>query len=562
MRTGRSTASAQIEPAGYGRKPCVMCTSTSSGILSRGQITMSTILTLVEKWAGEKGGEPFLIGPETADTVNFGQLREYSRVIDRYLSAGGIGRGEKVAFLMENGLWSAILFLGVMASGRVIVPLNAVSGDDQLRYVLDHSDSQLLFVTDTYRDRAQTIMRGIERPVTPIPTHMERGPSWPWDPGTPAAELRPEAEDIALLIYTSGTTGLPKGVLLSHRGVIAGGRYTVEAHALTERDRALCVLPLYHINGEIVTVIAPLLSGGSLVIPYRYSTSAFWKWIERYRCTWFSVVPTIIAYVLDKAGETADQVRNGEGFRQVRFGRSASSALSPEMHKAFENSFGIRMVETMGLTETAAQILSNPLPPATGKYGSPGIPYGNEVRVVDDEGNELPRGRVGELVVRGDNVMSGYYKNPEATASALRDDGWFCTGDLGYQDEDDYFFITGRIKELIIKGGENVAPREIDEVLLQHPGVLEAAAFAVPDERYGQEIMACVVPSEGVELEGESLREYCVSKLGRFKAPREVTVVRWLPKGPSGKVQRLKVPELLEDMRTTAPPASSNMSRD
>jgi acyl-CoA synthetase (AMP-forming)/AMP-acid ligase II len=525
-------------------------------------MSMSTILTLVDKWAEERADKPFLIGPETGKTVSFARLREYIGEVDRRLSSAGIGKGEKVAFLMENGLWSAILFVGVMASGRVIVPLNAVSGDDQLRYVLDHSDSRLLFVTETYRERADKIMRGIERDITPIPTHMERGPEWPWDPAPAAGDEPPKPEDIGLLIYTSGTTGLPKGVLLSHRSVIAGGRYTVEAHALTAEDRALCVLPLYHINGEIVTVIAPLCSGGSLVIPYRYSTSAFWKWIEQYRCTWFSVVPTIIAYVLDKAEETAEYVRNGEGFRQIRFGRSASSALSPEMHKAFENSFGIRIVETMGLTETAAQILSNPLPPARGKYGSPGIPYGNEVTVVDDEGNELPRGQVGELVVRGDNLMSGYYKNPEATAGALKGDGWFYTGDLGYQDEDGYFFITGRIKELIIKGGENVAPREIDEVLLQHPGVLEAAAYAVPDDHYGQEIMACVVPSEGVDLGEEALHAYCVEKLGRFKAPRQVAVVRWVPKGPSGKVQRLKIPEMLEQMRTSPPPATSNMSQD
>ncbi|OOG23848.1 hypothetical protein B1C78_09970 [Thioalkalivibrio denitrificans] len=523
---------------------------------------MSTILTLIEKWAKERGNETFLIGPETGETVSFSQLLAHVEDIDRRLSAGGIERGEKVAFLMENGLWSAILFVGVMASGRVIVPLNAVSGDDQLRYVLDHSDSRVLLVTETYRERAGTIMQGIDRDITRIPTHVERGPEWPWEAAAEAGGEAPEPEDIGLLIYTSGTTGLPKGALLSHRSVIAGGRYTVEAHALTAEDRALCVLPLYHINGEIVTVIAPLYSGGSLVIPYKYSTSAFWKWIERYHCTWFSVVPTIIAYVLDKASETAEHVKNGEGFRQVRFGRSASSALSPEMHKAFEESFGIRIVETMGLTETAAQILSNPLPPATGKYGSPGIPYGNEVRVVDENGNELPRGEVGELAVRGDNLMSGYYKNPEATAGALKGDGWFYTGDLGFQDEDDYFFITGRIKELIIKGGENVAPREIDEVLLQHTGVLEAAAYAIPDERYGQEIMACVVPSEGVELSEQALQDYCVEKLGRFKAPRQVSVVRWVPKGPSGKIQRLKIPDMLEELRTTPPPETSNMSQD
>jgi acyl-CoA synthetase (AMP-forming)/AMP-acid ligase II len=211
--------------------------------------------------------------------------------------------------------------------------------------------------------------------------------------------------------------------------------------------------------------------------------------------------------------------------------------------------FDIPLVETMGLTETAAQILSNPLPPFECKYGSPGIAYRNAVKVVDKEGLEAPRGEIGELVVSGENVLKNYYKNPEATGASLDDKGWFHTGDLGYQDKDGFFFITGRIKELIIKGGENIAPREIDDTLLLHPSVLEAAAYAADDDHYGQDVMAVVVLKEGKKSATvDELKDFACQHLGKFKTPRNIHIVKWLPRGPSGKVQRLKISELMDEM--------------
>ena len=231
----------------------------------------------------------------------------------------------------------------------------------------------------------------------------------------------------------------------------------------------------------------------------------------------------------------------------MRFGRSASAPLAPEMHKAFEERFGVRIVETMGLSETAAQILSNPMPPASPKYGSPGVAVGNEAKVIDEQGNECPRGVPGELMIRGANVTRGYYKNPEATREALEPDGWLHTGDIALCDKDGFFFITGRIKELIIKGGENIAPREIDEALYEHPAVLEAAGFGVPDTRYGQEVMACVALKPGASCTEAELTETVTTKLGGFKSPKRILILDELPKGPSGKIQRLKLPDLVQD---------------
>jgi acyl-CoA synthetase (AMP-forming)/AMP-acid ligase II len=307
------------------------------------------------------------------------------------------------------------------------------------------------------------------------------------------------------------------------------------AHELRPEDRVLCSLPLYHINGEVVTAVTPLVSGGSVVIPHKFSVTDFWELISEYRCTWFSVVPTIISYL------TSGTTLEGKNYNlnQLRFGRSASSALPPSLHKAFEEKFNVSIVETMGLTETAAPVFSNPMDASRRKYGSPGQAVGNMAKIVDKEGNEVPQGTQGEIMIKGDNVMKGYYKAPEKTAEAFKPDGWLHTGDLGYMDEDGFVFVTGRIKELIIKGGENIAPREIDEALYKHPAVLDAAAVGVPDEDYGEEIMCCCVLRPDCECTEEELLVHCREHLGDFKTPKSIKLMDELPKGPSGKIQRL-----------------------
>jgi len=508
-----------------------------------------TIQNLINNFASNCADRTFLIAPESGERLSFSQLRERVVQVSAQLDAMGCRAGEHVAMLMDNGQWTASLLLALMASGRVAVPLNAIAGDSQLEYVLEHCDANILFASPQHLERARALRSRVERPVSVVPTCPDRGPQWPTKAEAADATLPAvEPDDNALLMYTSGTTGKPKGVLLSHRNVIAGGMNTVEAHALSKEDRGLCVLPLYHINAEIVTLIAPLISGGSVVMPHRFSTGSFWELLREHNCTWFSVVPTIIAYLLERGDSRETNVKGNPAYSQVRFGRSASSALPASSHKAFEQEFGIPLIETMGLTETAAQILSNPLPPFQTRYGSPGIAYRNEVKVMAEGGQEAARGEVGELLVRGDNVMREYYKNPEATTKALNAEGWLHTGDLGYQDDEGFFFITGRLKELIIKGGENIAPREIDDILLKHPAVLEAVAYAVEDEKYGQEIMACVVFKSDQQASVEELIEFCNNELGKFKSPKIIHIVKWLPRGPSGKVQRLKIAGMLEEL--------------
>ena len=507
---------------------------------------MNTVKSIIDSHAVSQPDSVFLISPEIDFELSYDELKQSALDLDQRLTTLGIGRNDKVAFLMSNGLWTAKLFLGTMYSGRVVVPLNAVCGNDQLAYVIDHCDAEVIFVEDQIRQTYGTVFANIDPNIRVITTCRNNGPEWPnatttLDIEQKSAPITPDDE--ALLIYTSGTTGRPKGVLLTHKAVVAGGNNTAVAHQLTSDDRALCVLQLYHINGEMVTVMGPLVSGGSVVMPNKFSATEFWSLIDQWQCSWFSVVPTIIAYLLEQAERLGEPDCKASDRPRLRFGRCASAPLSPDMHRQFEQQFSVPVIETMGLSETAAQILSNPMPPGKSKYGSPGIAFGNEAMIIDKQGNKQTALKPGELMIRGDNVLKEYYKNPEVTAQTLRPDGWLHTGDLAYEDEDGYFFITGRLKEIIIKGGENIAPREIDEALYQHTAVLEAAAFPIPDRYYGQEILACVALKPGASCTAEELRALCIEKLGAFKAPKSISFMDELPKGPSGKIQRLKLAE-------------------
>ncbi len=499
-----------------------------------------TIRHYVDLQARAQPAAPYLIAPETGRVLTYAQLKADSIELGRYLVAQGLTRDDKVALMLHNGYQTSRLLIGVMYAGFTVAPLNLLAQPSQLAYVLDHSDTRLVFTSAELAERLRTALTGIQRDVRFVVIDPD-ATTIPAIAAYASGELPPVFEDDdALLMYTSGTTGKPKGVVLSQKSVVAGGEFTSRAHHLTTEDRVMCALPLYHINGQIVTAVAPIVHGGSVVMPHRFSVTNYWETVVANRCTWINVVPTIIAYLLNAPDPRAD----GLDLAALKFCRSASAPLPPELHRAFEEKFGISIIETFGMTETNAPCFTNPYERAQRKIGSPGRAFGNEAKVIDPAtGQDLPTGEVGELMVRGDNVMKGYYKDPETTAKTLRPDGWMHTGDLGYMEADGFVFVTGRIKELMIKGGENIAPREIDEALLKHPAVLEAAAVGMPDAQYGQEIMACVVLKPGERCSLEELYRFSQQELGRYKPPKLIRLVDSLPKGPSGKVQRLKLLE-------------------
>jgi len=480
---------------------------------------------LVEAQAAARPDAPFVIEPETGRTLTFADLRGVAVAIARRLEDEGLSAGDRIGLAAPNGVEAAALFVGVMAAGYVATPLSLMATPEQLGYVLDHSRARVIFAGP---QQAEALV-GLKRaPVATVaaPFAPDAG-DWPLPP-------RDENDD-ALLMYTSGTTGRPKGVRLTQRAILAGARFVSEAHELTPADRVLAVLPLYHINAQIVTVLAPLLQGGSLVMPERFSVGAFWRWASAHRCTWLNVVPTMIAYLLNGPDASGD-------LSAVRFCRSASAPLALEHLAAFERRFGIGVIETMGLTETAAPVFTNPLRRELRKAGSAGQAFGCDARIVDPaSGAVLADDQEGEVQIRGPNVMAGYLEDPAETERAFTPDGWLRTGDLGRRDPDGFHFITGRLKELIIKGGENIAPREIDEALLRHPAVLEAAAYAVSHPLYGQEVEAAVVLKPNAQADEAELLRTCRDIVGAFKCPRAIRFVAELPKGPSGKLQRLRL---------------------
>jgi len=492
-----------------------------------------TVRDWIDCRAEQTPDAPAYLFVDGSPSLTWAGLRDAARRVAFGLAERGLVKSDSVAIKLPNGRDAVVAFLGTCYGGFRATQINLVAGDSAIGYALGHSEARLALVDPKNRAVLKDIAvsEGVELAalaVSQVSVNPPKAATLPaLDPG-----------DDCLLMYTSGTTGRPKGVLHSHASLLAGGWTATIAHELTPADRALCVLPLYHINGLGVTVMGPLVSGGSSVICPRFSASRFWRHCAEQEVTWFSVVPTIISHLVH--GD-ADPDEGTQG--RIRFARSASSALVPEVQQAFESRFDIPVIETMGLTETAPQILSNPLPPGMRKVGSPGRAFGNEVTILSEQLTQIGPDSEGEIAVRGPNVMRCYFKDEEATGKAITPEGWLRTGDLGCMDGDGYVFVTGRLKELIIKGGENIAPREVDEALHAHPDVMEAAAFARPCARYGETVEAAVRLRPRSAVTEQDLIEICRAKLGPFKSPDRIHLLDELPKGPSGKIQRLKLLE-------------------
>ena len=504
---------------------------------------INTVRDLIDRMADTQPDIAFLISPETGRLLTFKGLQERSRDLYGRFRQLGLESGDKIAFLMDNGVFTAQLFLGAMYGGFVSVPLNVRAGGSQLSYTLNHCDAKVVFVGNQYNALIKEVMADVRRPVKVISADLDSCPEVSETPSIQVTLPPIKTEDAALLMYSSGTTGQPNGAVHTHRSILAHGRNSIFSHQLTAADRSLLVLPLYHINAECVTLIPTLLSGGSVVIPHRFVVSEFWNWLDDYRCTWSALVPTIISQLLDWKDPKAES--RVAAFRRIRFLRTSSAPLSPALHREFLDKFKLLLIQAMGSSE-AGNVFSNPLPPGTNKIGSPGLPWGFETKIVDREGAELPAGESGEVLIRGDGMMQGYYKDSVGTAAALDAEGWLHTGDLAYRDEDGYFFVVGRSKELIIKGGMNIAPKQIDEILESHPAVLEAAAVGVPDRYVGEDLVAFAVLRDGMSCDERELLSFCENRLGHFKTPTRVHFVQDLPKGPSGKVQRLRLVEETE----------------
>jgi oxalate---CoA ligase len=460
---------------------------------------------------------PALLSPAGGPAFPYASLHSLAAATAALLRARGIGPADRVAILTPNGPEAAIAFLSIAASAAA-APLNPAYTARELEFYLNDLRPKALLLSQGFDSPATAIAHrsGIDvlflHPATGVISAP--GPSSaPPLPDTPSAP-----DDTALLLHTSGTTSRPKLVPLSHRNLCASARNIARTLQLAPADRCLNIMPLFHIHGLVGAVLSSLAAGASVICTPGLDVKLFPEWLATGAPTWYTAVPTMHQTIL---------ARCTSGPHRLRLIRSSSSALPPSVMAALEERFGVPVLESYGMTEAAHQMASNPLPPAIRKPGSVGPAAGPEIRIIN-----------GEVCIRGENVTAGYADNPDANADAFRD-GWFRTGDQGFLDDDGYLHLTGRIKELINRGGEKISPREIDEALLAHPAIQQAVAFAIPHSRLGEEIGIAIVPRAGTAITPNEIIEFAAARLADFKVPAVVRIVEEIPKGPTGKLQRI-----------------------
>jgi acyl-CoA synthetase (AMP-forming)/AMP-acid ligase II len=483
--------------------------------------------SLAELLADPGSSAPAIVSPSSLVAVSYQALAEQIERLSAQFSSAGLRPGDCVAVVLPNGLESLVLFLALTRARVVAAPLNPADKPDEIRFFIEDAHPKAIVTEATNVSVKETIARlGLPMWQARVDSRgIVQMPELP--PASRTSFDDPSPDDVALFVYTSGTTGRPKCVPLTHANVLWSARDIAAHYDLTSADCGLVVLPLFHGHGLIGAALSTLASGGSVIVPPRFSASEFWKLFREHRATWYTAVPTIHQVLLERADS------DGAPHSGPRFIRSCSAPLAPTILTSLENRFGAPVLEAYGMTEASHQVATNPLPPLPRKPGTVGL--GSGISVIDEAGRHLTANTTGEVVVRGPNVMRGYRNNPEANAAAFID-GWFRTGDIGATDSSGYLTLTGRIKDLINRGGEKISPPEIEAVLLQHPAVAEASVFGVPDSKYGEDVSAAVVLRAAASA--EQLQTYCRTRLADFKVPKQFHFLSALPKNAMGKVQR------------------------
>ncbi len=479
------------------------------------------------------------IGAPGLAPLRYGQLRSLVGRTVEQLNALGIGKGERVAIVLKNGPEMATAFLAV-AAGATAAPLNPNYHAEQFEFYLKDLKPQALIVEGEVDSPSRGVAERLGIPLLELRSQHQIGAGeFSLEPmggiwRAVAQRGKTGPEDIALALHTSGTTARPNIVPLSQRNIATSARQIREVLELSPSDRCLNIMPLFHIHGLMAAVMASLAAGASVWCSPGFNALRFFTWMDEVKPTWYTAVPTMHQAIVGRSRghrETLDHL-------PMRFIRSASAPLPPPVMEQLEQTFCSPVIESYGMTEAAHQIASNPLPPRSRKPGSVGIAAGTELAVMDEGGNLLPTLQTGEVVIRGQNVTRGYEGNPAANTRAFSN-GWFRTGDQGVLDESGYLRLTGRLKELINRGGEKISPLEVDEVLLNHPAIAQVVTFAIPHPKLGEEIGAAVVLCDGQTLTDRELREFAGQHLAEFKVPRKIIFVPEIPKGATGKVQRI-----------------------
>jgi acyl-CoA synthetase (AMP-forming)/AMP-acid ligase II len=469
--------------------------------------------------------------------LGFGGLRRLIGETVGTLNGLGIGRGGRVAIVLPNGPEMAAAFLAIGA-GAATAPLNPAYREDEFDFYLSDLEPRALVLAAGMESPARAVANRRGIPIIELVPRLDQ-PAGSFKlraagAAGPASGGMAEPDDVALLLHTSGTTSRPKLVPLSQRNIMASARHIGATLALTAADRCLNIMPLFHIHGLIGAVLSSLAAGGSVFCAPGFNALKVFGWLDEAAPSWYSAVPTMHQAILARAERNREVIAR----RKLRFVRSSSASLPPPVMAELEQTFGCPVIESYGMTEASHQMTSNPLPPRPRKPGTVGLAAGPEVAVLDEAGRLAPAGATGEVVIRGPNVTGGYVANPTANAGAFTD-GWFRTGDQGVLDADGYLTITGRLKELINRGGEKISPREVDDLLMTHPAVAQAVTFALPHDKLGEEVAAAIVLREGRTATERELRDFVSARLADFKVPRKVVFLAEIPKGATGKLQRI-----------------------
>jgi acyl-CoA synthetase (AMP-forming)/AMP-acid ligase II len=471
-----------------------------------------------------------LIQPEAGVRLTYGALRHQVESVASLLAAAGIRRGDRVGMALPNGIANIITFLSASMAGTA-APLNPGYKEEEFRFYLEDTNAKLLLLPPEGLDEARRAAAGR---VKVIAVEMDAtGTVSLAGLSSGAAYAAPSLDDTALVLHTSGSTGRPKRVPLSHANLSISASNVARSYALTAEDVSLCVMPLFHVHGLVASTLATLATGGTVVVPTKFNPLSFWRLAQDVGATWYSAVPTIHQLLLARATPGAPKP---PGAAKLRFIRSCSASLPPQVMHDLESAFGAPVLEAYGMTEAAHQMSSNPLPPAPHLPGSVGVGTDVAITIRDGEGRMLPPGERGEVCIQGPNVITGYENNPEANATAFFEGTWFRTGDQGMLDANGYLTLTGRLKELINRGGEKISPREIDEVLLAHPSVVEAVCFGVAHPTWGEEVAAAVQLKEPVSE--ADLLAFCKERLADFKRPKKIHITDAIPRTATGKIQR------------------------
>ena len=467
----------------------------------------------------------------------------------------GIGRNDRIAIVLPNGSQMATVFLTI-ASCATAAPLNPAFSESEFEFYLSDINAKALIVESNTDSPATSVAEAIDVPVIELSPSTGLAPkifelNFQKPPCKTLSDGYAQADDIALVLHTSGTTSRPKLVPLTHKNICTSAYNIQRTLKLDRTDRCLNVMPLFHIHGLIGALLSSFFAGASVVCTPGFYVNQFFDWMDEFQPTWFTAVPTMLQGILNRAKSHNRIIRECP----LRFIRSCSAALPPKVMQEMENVFDVPVIESYGMTEASHEMTSNPLPPGKRKTGSVGMATGSRIAIIDQSGKILSSGKMGEILIRGQGVTSGYENNPAANKVSFTQ-GWFRTGDQGYLDSEGYLYITGRIKEIINRGGEKIAPLEIDNILMKHPAVQQAVTFPITHPTLGEDIAAAVVLKKTKAVTRQELQSFVAKHLADFKIPRRIIFLSDIPKGPTGKIQRLKLAAQLKLSAEKAPQSS------